>query len=256
MKLALIVFFFITAMLYASVGFGGGSTYNALLVMAGADYRAVPIVALACNIVVVSGNVMRFGRAGHLDLSRCWPLMVLSVPAAWFGGRLPVSETIFVGLLAAALLFAGVRLIWTARADAQHVVAVRSYHPFILAVLGAGVGFYAGLVGIGGGIFLAPILYVLRWGRAKTIAATCSLFILVNSLSGLLGQASKLSERAMLDMVLPYVWLIPAVFFGGLIGSYLGALKLPEKWIKRLTAVLIVYVGLRLSLRFVRLMSG
>src|ERR1044072_8598724 len=91
--------FFVTALLYAAVGFGGGSTYNALLVLAGADYRAVPVIALACNILVVSVGSWRFARAGHVDLRRIWPLFALSIPLAGLGGRLEVSELAFVGLL-------------------------------------------------------------------------------------------------------------------------------------------------------------
>src|SRR3954462_7406847 len=98
--------FFVTALLYGAVGFGGGSTYNALLVLAGADYRAVPVVALACNIIVASAGTWRFARSGHVDWRRIWPFFALSIPFAWIGGRLVVAEPVFVGLLAASLFAA------------------------------------------------------------------------------------------------------------------------------------------------------
>lgn len=251
MKLGLIALFCLTAALYASVGFGGGSTYNALLVMSGADYRIVPIIALACNIVVVSANVVRYHRAKLLDFAACFPLVILSIPLAWLGGRVPIPEMIFVGLLAFALLFAGTRLLWGSfRAVTIPDLSGQRLSPVTTALIGGGVGFYAGLVGIGGGIFLAPILHFTRWGSAKAIAAACSFFILVNSMSGLAGQASKLSDLGQLSLAVPYWPLIPAVFLGGLIGNYLGTFKLSEIWIKRLTGILILYVALRLTVRW------
>ena len=109
---ALIAFFFLTALLYAAAGFGGGSTYNALLVLAGTDYRAVPVVALACNILVVTVGSWRFARSGHVEWRRIWPLFTLSIPFAWIGGRLVVAEMLFVALLAASLLVAGLLMLW------------------------------------------------------------------------------------------------------------------------------------------------
>ena len=251
MKLGLIALFFLTAALYASVGFGGGSTYNALLVMSGTDTVIMPLIALACNIVVVSGNVFRYWRAKILDFKRYWPLVVLSVPMAFLGGSIPISQKLFMGLLAVALCFAGARLLWNSFQKANEAIPGETrLGPVPTALIGGGVGFYAGLVGIGGGIFLAPILYFARWGSAKAIAAACSFFILVNSLAGMAGQYSKLSDMGQAQAAYAYWPLLPAVFIGGLIGNYLGIFKIPEVWIKRLTAVLILYVALRLTLKW------
>ncbi len=251
MKLGLIVLFFVTAALYASVGFGGGSTYNALLVMSGTDTLIMPLIALACNIVVVSGNVFRYWQAKILDFKRYVPLVVLSVPMAWLGGSLPISQKLFIGLLALALLFAGVRLLWNSFLKKQDIsTGTMRLGAVSTALIGGGVGFYAGLVGIGGGIFLAPILYFARWGSAKAIAAACSFFILVNSIAGMAGQYSKLSDIGQVEAAYAYWPLLPAVFIGGLIGNYLGVFKIPEIWIKRLTAILILYVALRLTLKW------
>ena len=250
MKLTLIILFFITAALYASVGFGGGSTYNALLVMADTDTMVQPLIALACNIIVVSGNVVRYYRAKLLDFRRYIPLVILSIPMALLGGSLPISRKLFMGLLAIALVFAGTRLLWSSWRQEQVSDGSPRLGPIPTALIGGGVGFYAGLVGIGGGIFLAPILYFARWGSAKAIAAACSFFILVNSVAGIIGQSSKLANMGQLELALPYWPLLPAVFLGGLIGNYMGVFKFSELWIKRLTAILILYVALRLTLKW------
>jgi len=254
MKLSLIILFFITAALYASVGFGGGSTYNALLVMTGTDTLVQPLIALACNIIVVSGNVVRYYRAKLLTFKRYIPLIILSVPMAWFGGSLPIPRKLFIGLLALALIFAGIRLLFgTFMANKEQVISTPNIKAISTALIGGGVGFYAGLVGIGGGIFLAPILHFMRWGNGKAIAAACSFFILVNSIAGLIGQSQKLAHMEELEMALPYWPLLPAVFLGGFIGNHIGIFKLSDIWIKRLTAILILYVAMRLSLNWLTL---
>lgn len=248
MSVVLPPLFFITALLYAAVGFGGGSTYNALLVLYGVDYRLLPTIALACNIIVVSGGVWRFSQAGETQLERFWPFLATSIPAAWLGGRLPISETVFVGLLGFALLASGLRLLLVRQSD---VVVNADARPIALPlVLGAGIGLLSGLVGIGGGIFLAPILYLMAWGTARQIAAACSLFILLNSIAGLAGHLMKLGEAALAPELTAYWPLLLAVFVGGQIGSWLGAGQLKADWMKRLTAVLILYVAARLLWRW------
>jgi uncharacterized protein len=242
----LALLFFATALLYSAAGFGGGSTYTALLVLAAVDYRAVPIVSLLCNILVVSVGTWRFARAGHLDWRKAWPLFVTSVPAAWLGGRLMIGETLFVGLLAGLLLVAGLLMLWQPRWQrvAQPVATQRWIEPLAGALL----GFAAGVVGIGGGIFLAPLLYLLRWASPKRIAATCAAFILVNSIAGLVGQASK--GLGTVGAVIGDYWLLfPAVAVGGTIGASLGSDRLDPKWVRILTAILILYVAVKLAMR-------
>ena len=252
MKLGLIAMFGLTALLYASVGFGGGSTYTALLVLFDIDYRLIPVIALACNILVVGGNSVRYARQGLIDYRKTLPLIALSVPAAWMGARLEISEFVFIGLLWIALLLSGLRLIIARQAREAQSNGTPVAMP-IAASLGAGIGFYAGLVGIGGGIFLAPILHFLRWGKTKTIAATCSLFILVNSIAGLSGQITKLARSTNtvdLNVALAYWPLLPAVFIGGFIGNHWGVFKLSDVIFKRLTGALILFVAIRLALRW------
>ena len=240
--------FFVTALLYAIAGFGGGSTYTALLVLAGTDYRAVPILSLACNILVVSVGTWRFARAGHLDWRRVWPLFVTSVPAAWLGGRLVVEKDLFVGLLAGSLLVAGLTMLWQPywKRDITPAPSPRWIEP----VAGGGLGFLAGVVGIGGGIFLAPLLYLLRWDGPRRIAATCAAFILVNSIAGLAGQASK-GLGATAAVISDHGLLFPAVLLGGLLGAGLGARWIEPKWVRIVTALLILYVAGRLGIEAV-----
>jgi uncharacterized membrane protein YfcA len=245
--------FFLTALLYGAAGFGGGSTYNALLVLAGTDYRSVPVIALACNILVVTVGSWRFARSGHVYWGRIWPLFVLSIPFAWLGGRLVVAEMVFVGLLAASLLVAGLLMLWQPLWEKEAPVGVRSR--WLEPVAGGALGFLAGVVGIGGGIFLAPLLYMLRWGPPKAIAGTSAVFILANSLSGLAGQLAKGSGAA--GQALAAYWpLFPAVLVGGLIGSTLGSGRLDPKYVRILTALLILYVAARLAMRFYGEMIG
>lgn len=252
MKLALLaIAFAATALLYASVGFGGGSTYTALLIATGTDYRLVPLIALACNIAVVSGNTLRYTRAQLVPWRKLFPLVALSIPAAWLGGRLDVSETVFIGLLWVALLIAGSRLLFAkpmAEAD-----TIRPASVWRDAGIGAAIGFYSGIVGIGGGIFLAPVLHALKWGHAKTIAATCSAFILVNSISGLAGQWAKLAGGPYLGDALTYWPLLPAVIIGGFIGNHFGVFKLSQNIVKKMTGLLILLVAMRLAWRWISL---
>lgn len=243
---SLAALFLLTAVLYASVGFGGGSTYNALLVLADTDYRVLPSIALICNLIVVLGGTWRFQRAGHLDLNFALPFVALSVPAAFFGGLMPIDRQTFVLVLGLALLAAGLLMLFgPQRGDQQARPSSRLRTWAVGLPLGGAIGLLAGMVGIGGGIFLAPCLHLMRLAPAKQIAATASLFIAVNSASGLVGQVSKSSVQLTTTLP-PYLWLFAAVFVGGQIGSRLGAGPISPKTLRRLTGLLVLYVSLRL----------
>lgn len=251
--MSLVLLFFVTALLYSAVGFGGGSTYNALLVLAKTDYRAIPTLALACNIIVVALGSWRFASAGQVHWRRIWPLFVLSVPLAWVGGRLIVPEIVFVGLLAAALLCSGLAMLWQRRPLPDDTGGKPSWRE---PLIGGALGLLAGIVGIGGGIFLAPVLHLMRWGGAKAIAGTCAIFILVNSIAGLAGQLAKPDSFDRFGAVGGHWMLFPAVALGGLIGSSAGSARLKPRYVAVLTALLVLYVGVRLALRFVHMLSA
>jgi uncharacterized protein len=241
----LFITFFVVSTLYASVGFGGGSTYNAVLILSGADFRIAPIIALACNILVVSGNTIRYGLTGNLRWRAVLPALSLSIPLAWLGGRIPLGESVFSTLLGVALLLTGLSMLLQRRWEAAPDSRPPSYN-LVLVPVGAATGLLAGLVGIGGGVFLAPVLYWLRWGHEKAISAACSLFILLNSLAGLAGQATKLSDFGVLSLTLPYLPLLLAVVIGGWIGNRFGVLKMRPVQLRRSTAILILIVAARL----------
>lgn len=243
----LAVLFFLTAALYASVGFGGGSTYIALLALSDLDYRVLPIIALFCNIIVVTGGTLRFRAHGLIEWRRIWPIMVLSIPAAWIGGLVTIERDSFLLLLGVSLLFAALLLMAEPLLGRKSLSIGRSPNPnwFTLAI-GAGIGFLSGMVGIGGGIFLAPILLLLNWADSRRVAATASLFILVNSIAGLIGQLMKSGlEQGVVDLV-SYWPLFLGVLVGGQIGSIFASKRLPEIWIRRVTALLVFYVSIRI----------
>lgn len=242
----LALLFCVTAALYAAVGFGGGSTYNALLVLADTDYRVLPSIALLCNLIVVTGGVLHYRRAGGLDLRFALPFVALSIPMAWLGGRVPIAQEAFILLLGLSLLAAGLAM-WFQPPKPSSAVAARSVMSWALGVpVGGAIGFLSGMVGIGGGIFLAPALHLLRVAEPRRIAATSSFFIMVNSIAGLLGQTMKQGTTAHLDRLTDYGWLFVAVLIGGQVGSRLSTQALSGRVVKRLTALLVLFVAGRL----------
>jgi uncharacterized protein len=241
--MALIAAFFATALLYASVGFGGGSTYNALLALSDIDYRLMPAIALSCNIIVVAGGTWRFARAGFVPWRRVLPLVLISAPLAWLGGLTQIKEVMFLTLLAISLIVAGAALLFQSD-NVMESPQSRDRQARMRDLLSAaGLGYLAGLVGIGGGIFLAPYLHFTRWAQSKEIAATASVFILINSAAGLVGQMLKLVGTSQFPVLVSYWPLAISVFVGGQIGSHLGITMLSARFVRRATAVLILYVA-------------
>jgi uncharacterized membrane protein YfcA len=235
--------FFVTALLYASVGFGGGSTYSALLALAGLDYRLLPVLSLVCNIAVVSGSSVRFARAGLTPWKAAAVLTAIAAPAAFLGGLTPIGKGAFLTILGASLVLTALTMLFPQRVTSESGPTRAARW---IAWMAAPVGYLAGLVGIGGGIFLAPLLHLTRWNSARQIAATTALFILVNSLFGLAGQIAKGGHFGeALAFGLP---MLLAVVIGGQIGSLLAVRFLPQRAIRWATAALTLWVGGRLLL--------
>lgn len=238
--IGLAALFLLTAALYASVGFGGGSTYTALLVFAETDARVLPAISLTCNIIVVTGGTIRFARAGLVPWRRALPLVLMSAPLALLGGLTPIKQATFLTLLGLSLFVAGLLLLFQReQPDADHE---RKTSVGDLA-LGGGIGYLSGLVGIGGGIFLAPLLNLTRWGGPKPIAATASFFILVNSIAGLTGQMLKLGDAGTLPALFAYWPLALAVFVGGQVGSVASIRLFSATVVRRATAILVLYIA-------------
>ena len=242
-----VVLFFVTAFLYAAVGFGGGSTYNALLVISGADYQVIPMIALVCNLIVVSGNLLQFHKQKLIPWKFGLPIILVSIPAAFFAGRMVISQSQFVLVLGLSLLLSGL-LMMMRENEVQQPSAWLSTKKGIMVnlIIGFLLGGLAGLVGIGGGIFFAPLLHLQRSLPTKQIAAFSSVFIFFNSFAGLMGQASKHSQFIGLDILLEYAWLFIAVFIGGQIGNRLGVSVFSAIVVRRLTGALVIYVAVRL----------
>ena len=238
--------FFVTAILYASVGFGGGSTYLAILLILGVPYYIFPVIALICNIFVVSGNSFNYIRAGNLNLKLLTPYLIGSIPLAYIGGSLQIDRNLFEIFLFLVLTFAGTMLLINFRSyDDQD--AMYKDIPIIISILIGGIlGFVSGAVGIGGGIFLSPILFLIKAGKPKHIVTAASLFILVNSIAGVIGQLTK---NIVLIEVSNYWYLFLAVMIGGHIGNFLNLKILPTRILALITAILVLFVAIRMGIK-------
>lgn len=241
--LVLMAAFLLIATLYSSVGFGGGSSYLALLALIFTSFFAIRSVALVCNLVVVSGSTFYYWKNGHLDFEKFLPFVIASIPFAFLGARFRLEENTFFGILGVALIISAVALIYQTLKFSKSEDLNTKYPTWLTYFLGASIGLLSGLVGIGGGIFLAPMLNHMRWDKSIKIAALASFFILVNSIAGIGGLLSRGTFQ------LPWVeamGLIIAVALGGQIGIRLSLNKLTSKGIKFVTAVLVFIVGVRI----------
>ena len=242
------ILFFVTATLYSSVGLGGGSTYLALLLIWGLPYTIFPIVALSCNIIVVSGNCFNYIRAGNLNFKLLVPYLIGSIPLAFIGGSLPVEKNIFEILLFIVLIIAGCFLLLNFKSYDDKEESYKNIPYLISIIIGGILGFISGVVGIGGGIFLSPILFLLKVARPKHIITAASLFILINSIFGIMGQLTK---NSVLNEVQDYFYLLLAVLIGGQLGNYLNLKIFTSRLLALITAALVLFVALRLGLKLI-----
>lgn len=226
--------FFFVAMMYSSVGLGGGSSYTALLAIFDVNYVLIPTTSLMLNVTVTSLGAANFWRGGHVRWGLIAPFLVSSIPLAYLGGSIALSKQAFYILLLVTLVTLVVRIYFfdglriSLRLEgAQKIV-------FSLA-LGGALGFIAGTVGIGGGIYLVPLIVMFGLGAEKEAAATGSIFIWVNSIAGLFSRI----QRGAFDMewILP---LVAAVAAGGFLGSYMGSFRFPPWTVQKLMGVVII----------------
>jgi uncharacterized protein len=277
MHIELVIIFFFIAAIYASAGFGGGSSYLAVMALFGLQQNVMRPTSLMCNIVVVLGGTYIMWKNGYLNLKKIIPLSIASIPLAYFGGLIKLSDRTFFLLLGVGLVVAALLMFFQKKSNglenkSQEGIPSRSnrdfvpqqycdenldknsHNPLIIKDLakekgfwqslgiGGLIGFFSGMVGIGGGIFLSPVLNLMRWDTPKNIAATASFFILINSISGLIGQLQK---QPHLDWAFTLPLLL-SVFVGGQIGSRLSVFKLNQILVRKVTAALVLYAGVNI----------
>ena len=242
------IFFLITSILYSSVGFGGGSTYLALMLIWEIPFYIIPILALCCNIIVVTGNSINYVKSGNLNLNLLIPYLVGSMPLAFFGASISISRELFEMLLFVILFVAGVLLLIKNKSYSNDQFKINSIPKVISVFIGSVIGLISGIVGIGGGIFLSPILFLIKAGHPKHIATTASLFILINSIFGVAGQLTK---DVVFDEFLNYWPLFLCVLIGGQIGNLLNIKFLSNKTLTIITSILVIFVAIRMGVRLI-----
>ena len=240
------ILFFVTALIYSSVGFGGGSTYLAILLIWGVPYTIFPVIALVCNIIVVSGNSINFIRSKNININLLFPYLIGSIPFAFIGGSISIEKSLFEILLFCILLVAGIFLLIESKAFNKEKIKINKIPRLISISIGSIIGFMSGIVGIGGGIFLSPLLFLMKAGYPRHITSSASLFILINSIFGIAGQLTK---DQVLNQVIIYWPLFLSVFIGGQIGSVLNIKFLSNKILALITSFLVIFVAIRMGIK-------
>ena len=230
----LIPLFALIAFTYSSVGLGGGSSYTATLAIVGVSYVIIPSLSLSLNILVTAGATIQFARHGHLNWRILAPLLASSIPAAWIGGRLQLSEPVFQVFLLITLIAVAIRIyLWSD--PVFKLPDNRSFRVLLSVLIGAVLGFIAGAVGIGGGIYLVPIILMTGIGTTKEASATGAAFILFNSVTGVIARASW--TQLPWDLLLP---LAVTVTIAGLAGSHMGSKRWHPRTIQRVLGAIIL----------------
>ena len=227
----------IVAFLYSCVGHAGASGYIAVMSLFSMAPAAIKPTALVLNILVACLGTYQFWRAGHFSWRLFWPFAVLSIPFAFLGGYLNLPTHVFKILVGIVLLFSAAHFFIRPPVESEPQGPSRP----VACGVGAGLGLLSGLTGTGGGIFLTPLVIFMHWARTKTASAVSALFILVNSISGLVGNLSATKKFPSFALT-----LVVAAVLGGAVGSYLGSRKFPVTIIKRLLAVVLTIAGFKL----------
>jgi uncharacterized membrane protein YfcA len=235
----IILAIFVVAILYSSVGHGGASGYLAVMALLAVAPEITRPTALLLNVFVATIGTIQFYRAGYFSWRIFLPFAITSIPFAFVGGMITLPTTAYKIVLGVVLVLAAIRLAWNLRSEAE----IKEPNIVIALVIGAVIGLLSGLVGVGGGIFLTPILLLMNWSETKTAAGVSAMFILVNSVSGLAGNYSQVVS-------LPSnVWIwIGAAVVGGVIGSTLGANRFDSLTLRRVLALVLLFAGVKLML--------
>lgn len=234
--------FFISAALYASVGSGGGSGYLALMSLVGFPPETMKPTALLLNILVAGIGTWKYGRLGHFSPRIFWPIAAASIPFAYWGGRLQLAAEVYRPMVGIVLLYAAFRL-WRGSRGKQAPSPLKTLPTWASLLMGAAIGLGSGLLGIGGGIFLGPILLLGGWAETRQVMGITAAFVLVNSASGLLGHLSIVAE---LPAHLP-VWMLAAAA-GGWLGAEYGSRRLNPQVLRRLLSLVLVLGSMRMLL--------
>jgi uncharacterized membrane protein YfcA len=232
----------IIAALYSSVGQAGGTGYVAAMGLVELGPDVIKPTALALNILVAAIGSVRFAKAGLLTWRACYPFAVLGAPFSVLGGATNLPASIYQPVVGVLLILAAAQMIRSARSAAQLDKNAPTHPPFLLALLtGGGIGFVSGITGVGGGIFLAPLVLSLGWVATRQASAISVVFNLLNSVAALAGAWAVLPG---LPTALPW-WLL-AVGLGGFLGSWLGVQRIPTNMLRYILATLLIAGGLRM----------
>jgi uncharacterized membrane protein YfcA len=237
----LAVLIFLASALYSSVGHAGASGDLAAMALMGVSPGVMRPTALVLNIFVASIATWKFYRAGYFSWSRFWPFAAASVPFAFLGGTINLPGHVYAVVVGMLLLYAAIRLLQTAQRKNPDATAVRRAHLWAALLTGATIGVLSGLTGVGGGIFLSPVLLLMHWAETRQTAGISAAFILVNSIAGLAGNVSSVHSFPTLIYV-----LLPAAVLGGYLGSEYGSRRLDPSNLRRLLALVLVIAGIKL----------
>jgi len=236
-QLIIILAIFVIAVMYSSVGHGGASGYLAVMAFLSVAPEVTRPTALVLNLFVASIGAYQFYRAGYFSWRIFLPFAITSIPFAFIGGMITLPTNVYKLLLGIVLILAALRLAWKFVPDTE----IKQPPIWICLIIGALIGLLSGLVGVGGGIFLTPVLLLMNWSETKTAAGVSALFILVNSISGLLGNLAQIEKLP------PTVWFwIGAAVVGGLVGSTLGSKKFDSLMLRRVLALVLAFAGFKL----------
>lgn len=235
--------FFVVALIYSSVGHGGASAYIAIFALFGFASTKIVSIPLALNIVVASISFINYYRTGYFKINLLLPFVISSIPFAFIGGMIEIPEMVFNFLISIALFFSGARLLFVK--DVKIFKEPKKISFILSAVIGAALGLISGMIGIGGGVFLSPLILFFGWANTKETAAVSSAFIVLNSIAGILSHSTR--GNFDFNLIFPFLFV---VLIGGYFGSILGSAKLSVRRLQTILGIILLSVGIKTFLPF------